>query len=140
MNKVPRLGVIPRYAEDEREMYWMEVPGLNVVHTVNAWEEDGGRRIVVVASNVLSIEKALEDADSIKIEKITIDVNARKMVGRHPVSATNLDFGVINTCYTGKKTRFVRVSFLNRELCFSYNDFTTLSKFRIIDFISTGII
>ncbi|KAH6783521.1 nine-cis-epoxycarotenoid dioxygenase 4 [Perilla frutescens var. hirtella] len=107
MKKIPRLGVIPRYAEDEREMYWVDVPGLNVVHTVNAWEEDGGRKIVVVASNVLSVEHSLEDLNQIKIEKITIDAQAKKIVTRYPVSGRNLDFGSINTLYSGKKNRYV---------------------------------
>lgn len=107
LNKIPRLGVIPRYAEDEREMYWIDAPGLNMLHTVNAWEEDGGAKIVVVASNVLSINHALEDLNLINLEKITIDAVAKKIVGRYPVSRRNLDFGAINTLYSGKKNRLV---------------------------------
>ncbi|KAG6408238.1 hypothetical protein SASPL_131242 [Salvia splendens] len=38
--KVAWLGIIPRYAEDERDMRWIEAPELNVLHCVNAWEED----------------------------------------------------------------------------------------------------
>ncbi|GJV38349.1 carotenoid cleavage dioxygenase [Tanacetum coccineum] len=40
--KVARLAVIPRYAKDDSEMKWFEVPGLNVVHCINTWEEDHG--------------------------------------------------------------------------------------------------
>ncbi|GKF17888.1 carotenoid cleavage dioxygenase, partial [Tanacetum coccineum] len=54
--KVARLGVIPRYAKDDSEMKWFEVPGLNVVHCINAWEEDHGDTIVMVAPNILSVE------------------------------------------------------------------------------------
>lgn len=43
--KVPRLGVIPRYAMDESKMKWFEVPGFNIVHAINAWEEDDGDTI-----------------------------------------------------------------------------------------------
>ncbi|MBV7591614.1 carotenoid oxygenase family protein, partial [Escherichia coli] len=51
---VPRLGVIPKYAADESEMRWFEVPGFNMMHSVNAWEEAGGDEIVMVAPNILS--------------------------------------------------------------------------------------
>ncbi|GKD41736.1 carotenoid cleavage dioxygenase [Tanacetum coccineum] len=40
--KVARLAVIPRHAKDDSEMKWFEVPGLNVVHCINTWEEDHG--------------------------------------------------------------------------------------------------
>lgn len=50
--KIPRLGIIPRYAKDETDMFWDEVPGFNMLHAVNAWEKDDGEEIVIVASNV----------------------------------------------------------------------------------------
>ncbi|BBG94094.1 hypothetical protein Prudu_002298 [Prunus dulcis] len=31
-SKVPRIGVIPRYAKDETEMRWFDVPGFNIIH------------------------------------------------------------------------------------------------------------
>ncbi|KVH89869.1 Carotenoid oxygenase [Cynara cardunculus var. scolymus] len=58
--KVSRVGVIPRYAKDESEMKWFEVPGWNNVHSVNAWEEDGGDTVVMLAPNILSVEHTLE--------------------------------------------------------------------------------
>ncbi|KAL3498018.1 hypothetical protein ACH5RR_040750 [Cinchona calisaya] len=106
--KVPRLGVIPRYAKDESEMQWFDVPGLNFIHAINAWDEDGGDSIVVVAPNILSVEHTLERMDLIhaSVEKIRIDLKTG-MVWRHPVSTRNLDFGVINPAYVGKKNKYV---------------------------------
>nr|VVV75887.1 unnamed protein product [Nymphaea colorata] len=43
-HKVTRVGIIPRYATYESEMKWVEVPGFNFVHSVNAWDEKGGGR------------------------------------------------------------------------------------------------
>lgn len=108
INKVPRVGVIPRYAEGESEMYWIDVRGLNMLHVVNAWEEDDGKRIVIMASNILSIEHVLEKINLIhlSLEKIIIDTKAKKVV-RYPVSARSLDFGVINPRYSQKKIRYV---------------------------------
>lgn len=106
--KVPRLGVIPRYATDEAEMKWFDVPGLNFIHAINAWDEDDGDSIVIVAPNILSVEHTLERIDLIhaSVEKIKIDLKTG-MVWRHPISTRNLDFGVINPAYVGKKSKYV---------------------------------
>ncbi|KFK28585.1 hypothetical protein AALP_AA7G016200 [Arabis alpina] len=106
--KTPRLGVIPRYASDESEMKWFEVPGLNIIHAINAWDEDDGDTIVLIAPNIMSIEHTLERMDLVHalVEKVKIDL-VRGIVTRHPISARNLDFGVINPMYVGKRNRFV---------------------------------
>ncbi|KAA8521080.1 hypothetical protein F0562_011767 [Nyssa sinensis] len=106
--KVPRLGVIPRYAKDESEMRWFDVPGFNIIHAVNAWDEEEGDAVVMVAPNILSVEHTLERMDLIhaSVEKVRIDLKTG-MVSRHPVSARNLDFAVINPAFVGKKNRYV---------------------------------
>ncbi|KAK9275551.1 hypothetical protein L1049_022818 [Liquidambar formosana] len=106
--KVPRLGVIPRYAKDESEIRWFDVPGFNILHAINAWDEDDGNAIVMVAPNILSVEHTLERMDLIhaSVEKVRIDLKTG-MVSRHPLSARNLDFAVINPAYTGRKNKYV---------------------------------
>ncbi|CAK9163737.1 unnamed protein product [Ilex paraguariensis] len=106
--KVPRLGVIPRYAKDESEMRWFDVPGFNLIHATNAWDEDGGDAVVMVAPNILSVEHTLERMDLIhaSMEKVKIDLKTG-IVTRHPVSTRNLDFAVINPAYVGKKNKYV---------------------------------
>ncbi|KAH6804449.1 hypothetical protein C2S51_032696 [Perilla frutescens var. frutescens] len=108
-DKVSRVGVIPRYAEDEREMFWIDEPGLNVLHVVNAWEEDDGDKIMIVASNILSVEHVLEQINLIhlSLEKIVIDAKTKKVVMRRPLSDSSLDFGVINPQYAQRKNRYV---------------------------------
>ncbi|KAF8365249.1 hypothetical protein HHK36_032739 [Tetracentron sinense] len=105
--KVPRIGVIPRYAKDESEMKWFEVPGFNIVHAINAWDE-GEDEIVLIAPNILSVEHTLERMELIhaSVEKVRIDLKTG-FVSRFPVSARNLDFAVINPAFTGKKNRYV---------------------------------
>ncbi|KAK4389114.1 putative carotenoid cleavage dioxygenase 4, chloroplastic [Sesamum angolense] len=102
--KVPRIGVIPRYAKDESEMRWFEVPGFNIIHAINAWDEDEGNSIVMVAPNILSVEHTLERMDLVhaSMEKVKIDLRTGT-VSRHPLSTRNLDFGVINPAFVGKK-------------------------------------
>ncbi|CAN4076398.1 unnamed protein product [Withania somnifera] len=106
--KIPRLGIIPRYAKDESEMRWFDVPGFNIIHAINAWDEDGGDTIVLVAPNILSVEHTLERMDMIHacVEKVKIHLKTGT-VTRHPVSTRNLDFGVINPAYVGKKNKYV---------------------------------
>ncbi|KAF3781063.1 putative carotenoid cleavage dioxygenase 4 [Nymphaea thermarum] len=58
--KVTRVGIIPRYATDESKMKWIEVPGFNFVHSVNAWDEKGGQEVVLVATKVVPVEHMLE--------------------------------------------------------------------------------
>lgn len=110
--KVPRLGVIPRYAKDEKDIRWFDVPGFNVIHAINAWDEvddsNGNRYIVLVAPNILSVELTLERMDlihaSVEMVRINLDTN---MVYRIPLSSRNLDFGVLNPAYVGRKNRYV---------------------------------
>ncbi|KAL7123499.1 hypothetical protein ACP275_01G108200 [Erythranthe tilingii] len=108
--KTPRLGVIPRYATDDSEMYWIDVPGLNMMHVINAWEEDDAacNKIVMVVTNILPVENLLERRNStrLSLEKITIDTKTKEVV-RCIVSTRNIDFGAINPKYAGKKNRYM---------------------------------
>ncbi|KAL7153378.1 hypothetical protein ABFS83_04G164700 [Erythranthe nasuta] len=107
--KMPRIGVMPRYADEESEMTWIDVPGLNILHVVNAWEEDDGDTIVMVASNTLMVEHAMDQMETrqLSLEKITIDAKAKKVVARCPLSDKNLDMGVINPQYAQNKNRYI---------------------------------
>ncbi|KAL2348739.1 hypothetical protein Fmac_002739 [Flemingia macrophylla] len=107
-SKVPRLGILPRDAKDESTIKWFDVPGFNLMHAINAWEEDEGRTVVLVAPNVVSLEHAIERVELVHpvVEKVRIDLEAG-IVKRQPLSARNLDFGVLNPAYVGKKNRFV---------------------------------
>ncbi|KAL6544194.1 ccd4,nced4 [Orobanche gracilis] len=104
--KITRLGIIPRYAEDDSEMLWIDTPGLNMMHCVNAWEEDGGDKIIVVGTNGLEVGQFLEDfrLSELRLEKITIDLKG-KNVERETLSGENLDLAVINPAYHAKKNR-----------------------------------
>lgn len=103
-SKVSRLGVLPRYAKDEWEIRWFDVPGFNIVHAINAWDEDDA--VVLVAPNILSVEHTLERMELVHglVEKVRIDLKSG-IVSRSPMSASNLDFGVINPAYVGRRNR-----------------------------------
>lgn len=107
-SKVPRLGVIPRYAKDESEMKWFEMPGFNIMHAINAWDEEEEDAVVMVAPNILSIEHTMERLELVHcvVEKVRIDLKT-VIVSRQPMSASNLDFAVINPAFMGKKNKYV---------------------------------
>ncbi|KAF3781288.1 Zeaxanthin 7-8(7'-8')-cleavage dioxygenase [Nymphaea thermarum] len=106
--KVPRVGIIPRYASDESEMKWIEVPGFNFVHSVNAWDENGGEEVVLVAANVVPVEHMLERMDLLHccLEMVRINLREGKVVGRRALSRRNLEWGVINPKFLGRKSRY----------------------------------
>ncbi|CAA6673248.1 unnamed protein product [Spirodela intermedia] len=108
--KVPRVGILPRYAASDSDIMWFDVPGFNPVHTVNAWEEDGGATVVPVAPNVLSVEHAQDRMELIRccVEMVRIELKSGA-VSRTPLSAGNLDFGVINPNYLGRRNRYAYV-------------------------------
>ncbi|PKI76539.1 hypothetical protein CRG98_003090 [Punica granatum] len=106
--KVPRIGVLPRYTSDESQMKWFEVPGFNNIHAINAWDVEEEDTVVMIAPNIMSVEHTLERMELIHalVEKVTINLKTG-FVSRQPLSARNLDFGVINPRYTARRNRFV---------------------------------
>ncbi|KAL3645802.1 ccd4,nced4 [Castilleja foliolosa] len=108
--KIPRVGIIPKYTEDGGEMRWIDVPGLNMFHLINAWEEDGGKTIVMVVTNSWKVEHVIEkiECSDLTLEKVTIDVKSKR-VKRRSLSAPGRrhEFGTINPAYANKKNRYV---------------------------------
>ncbi|KAL9172359.1 hypothetical protein ABFS82_03G041200 [Erythranthe guttata] len=106
--KIPRIGVIEKYAEDDSGMVWVDAPGVNISHAVNAWEEDGGDTVVMVAANNERIEMVFESLDLVetRMEEIRVCLKTKK-VQRRLLSDQFLDLAAINPAYLGKKNRYV---------------------------------
>ncbi|KAL8521451.1 hypothetical protein ACS0TY_011826 [Phlomoides rotata] len=107
--KTPRIGILRRDAEDETRLCWIDAPGLNMLHVINAWEEDCGDKLVIVAPNLVSIECGLSSLNLVYsiIEKIILDVKEKKVVSRQQLCNMNVEFGVINQTYIGKTNKYV---------------------------------
>ncbi|KAK1271038.1 hypothetical protein QJS04_geneDACA022806 [Acorus gramineus] len=106
--KVSRIGVLPRYATDESQMRWFDVPGFNMMHSINAWDDDDDdTSIVLIAPNILMIEHILEDIKLIhcSMEKVRIDLKSGT-VSRTQLSERNLELGAINPAYLTKRNRY----------------------------------
>ncbi|GAB2263835.1 hypothetical protein Droror1_Dr00025969 [Drosera rotundifolia] len=116
--KVPRLGVMPRYAKDDKDMKWFDVQGFNMFHLANGWDEEDGEgrgSVVVVAPNVLSINHGIERIDLFhgRMEMVRIDLGNNGAMTRKALSKDNLEFPVINPAYAGKKNRSVYAMIIN---------------------------
>ncbi|KAL8058762.1 hypothetical protein ABFX02_03G042300 [Erythranthe guttata] len=106
--KIPRIGVIEKYAGDESGMWWVDAPGVNISHAVNAWEEDGGDTVVMVVTNYTTVEMVFDrlDMGQTTLEEIRINTKTKK-IRRRPLSDRVLDLAVINPAFVGKKNRYV---------------------------------
>ncbi|XP_042036618.1 zeaxanthin 7,8(7',8')-cleavage dioxygenase, chromoplastic-like [Salvia splendens] len=73
--KVARLGVISKYAEDEAKSVWIEAAGFNPLHCVNAWDEDGGDTVCVVETNAAAVDRLMENIDcaDMTMEMVVVD-------------------------------------------------------------------
>ncbi|KAL9416654.1 hypothetical protein AB3S75_039781 [Citrus x aurantiifolia] len=107
--KVPRIGIILKYATSDAEMKWFNVPGFNAMHVFNAWE-NGEDEVVLIATNATSIENLFLKVDMVhfSLEKVRINLRTGN-VSRNILSARNLELGSINSSYIGKKNRYVFV-------------------------------
>ncbi|XP_057965342.1 probable carotenoid cleavage dioxygenase 4, chloroplastic [Malania oleifera] len=121
--RIPRLGIIPRYAKDDAEMRWFDVPGFNILHVTNAWEDDGDdcseAVVVVVAPNVVSMgdeDEVLERLDLMqtRMEKLKLEVETGKVTRYSMSRKNNLELATMNPAYVGKKNRYVYAGVVDR--------------------------
>ncbi|KAJ6410075.1 hypothetical protein OIU84_009553 [Salix udensis] len=84
--KVPRIGILPRYAESGSDTRWFPVPGFNAMHVTNAWE-NGDDEVVLVAPNVLNIRNVFQEIEKVhfSLEKLTINMRTEKGFEKDPV-------------------------------------------------------
>ncbi|GAV61705.1 RPE65 domain-containing protein, partial [Cephalotus follicularis] len=106
--KMSRIGITPRHGKNGSELKWFKIPGFNNGHAINAWDEEDGEAIVMVAPNILAIEHFMDRIELTHplLEKVRIDLKTGT-ISRHPLSARNLDIAVINQAYIAKKNRYV---------------------------------
>ncbi|CAA0838837.1 Probable carotenoid cleavage dioxygenase 4-chloroplastic [Striga hermonthica] len=136
--KVPRLGIIEKRATDDRDMVWVDAPGFNMVHCVNAWDEDDGDTIILVASNLTSVEHFIGEIEHTKpmLEKVTIDVKGKRLRSRKLLTAQFfLDLAVVNSAYVSKKSKYVYATVLGGK---SYEGVVKLDVSLMDDEINEG--
>ncbi|XVF47037.1 hypothetical protein PTKIN_Ptkin03bG0076900 [Pterospermum kingtungense] len=109
--KTPRIGIMPKYAMNDSEMMWFQVPGFNTIHIINAWENEDDDEIVFVASNIISVENIFNKTVNVSLEKVEINITTG-YVCREIISPGNLEFGSINPFYVGRRTSYAYLGVL----------------------------
>nr|QTZ19611.1 carotenoid cleavage dioxygenase 4 isoform 4 [Bixa orellana] len=108
----PRIGILPRYATDDSDLMWLEAPGFNPLHVLNAWE-NGEDEIVMVATNIKSLENILVKRVFTTLEKLVINMRTGKLISRKSLSPKPLELGSINPSYAGKRNRYVYMAVMD---------------------------
>ncbi|KAH7570654.1 hypothetical protein JRO89_XS05G0151500 [Xanthoceras sorbifolium] len=107
-----RFGVLPRYAKDEFQIKWFELPNCYIFHNANAWEEDD--EVVLITCRIANPDRDLlngpvkEKPVNSAIELYEMKFNMKTgLASQKKLSAPSVDFPRIHERYTGRKQRYV---------------------------------
>ncbi|KAK9092065.1 hypothetical protein Syun_026976 [Stephania yunnanensis] len=107
-----RFGVLPRYAKNDLQIRWFELPNCYIFHNANAWEE--GNEIVLITCrlenpNLDMVNGPVKDKlDNFANELYEMRFNMETgLASQKKLSAPAVDFPRVNESYTGRKQRFV---------------------------------
>ncbi|KAI3744003.1 hypothetical protein L1987_57075 [Smallanthus sonchifolius] len=110
--KKARFGILPRYADNELQIKWFELPTCFIFHNANAWEE--GDEVVLVTCrlqnpNLDMVGGGVEERfDNFTSELYEMRFNMQTGVAsQKKLSESAIDFPRINEFYTGRKQRYV---------------------------------
>ncbi|KAH7570653.1 hypothetical protein JRO89_XS05G0151400 [Xanthoceras sorbifolium] len=107
-----RFGVLPRYAKDELQIKWFELPNCYILHNANAWEEDN--EVVLITCRIVNPDLDMfngplkERPENMAIELYEMKFNMKTgLASQKKLSAPCVDFPRVHECYTGRKQRYV---------------------------------
>ncbi|XP_057727990.1 carotenoid 9,10(9',10')-cleavage dioxygenase 1-like [Arachis stenosperma] len=109
--KKARFGVLPRYAKDEQQIRWFELPNCFIFHNANAWEEED--EVVLITCRLEDVD--LEGGGAVKetIGSLTNQLYEMRFnmksgqASQKKLSEPTVDFPRVNESYTGRKQRYV---------------------------------
>ncbi|KAG0460144.1 hypothetical protein HPP92_023272 [Vanilla planifolia] len=110
--KKARFGVLPRYAKDDLQIRWFELPNCFIFHNANSWEE--GDEVVLITCRLENPDlDMVNGAEKSKLENFTNQLYEMRFnmktgaATQKQLSAPAVDFPRINENYTGRKQRYV---------------------------------
>ncbi|KAM3686142.1 hypothetical protein ACJW31_11G174800 [Castanea mollissima] len=130
--KNARFGVLPRYAKDELQIRWFELPNCFIFHNVNAWEEED--EVVLITCRLQNPD--LDMVNGVvkeKIENFTNELYEMRFNMKTGLAASAVDFPRVNESYTGRLQRYVYGTILD-----SIAKVTGIIKFDLHAELDTG--
>lgn len=110
--KKARFGVLPRYAKDELQIRWFQLPNCFIFHNANAWEEED--EVVLITCRLENPDLDLvsgtvkEKLDTFSNQLYEMRFNMKTgEATQKKLSAPAVDFPRVNEFYTGRKQRYV---------------------------------
>ncbi|KAJ4970518.1 hypothetical protein NE237_003617 [Protea cynaroides] len=110
--KKGRFGILPRYAKDELQIRWFELPNCFIFHNANAWEE--GDEVVLITCRLENLDLDMvsgavkKKLENFKNELYEMRFNLKTgLASQKKLSVSAVDFPRVNESYTGRKQRFV---------------------------------
>ncbi|KAK6928746.1 Carotenoid oxygenase [Dillenia turbinata] len=110
--KKARFGVLPRYAKNELQIQWFELPNCFIFHNANAWEEED--EVVLITCRLENPDldmvsgEVKEKLGTFANELYEMRFNLKTgLASQKRLSASAVDFPRINESYTGRKQRYV---------------------------------
>lgn len=110
--KKARFGILPRYAKDDVQIRWFELPNCYIFHNANAWED--GDEVVLYTCRFPDIDLEMASGPVRKrlgnyrneLYEMRFNLNTGE-ASQKKLSESAVDFPRINEKYIGRKQRFV---------------------------------
>eukprot|EP00249_Psilotum_nudum_P015146 c25188_g1_i1 orf=415-2046(-) len=111
-SKKARFGILPRYAKNESQIQWFELPTCYIFHNANAWEE--GDEIVLYSCRLPDLDLDLvagpvkENIQNYQNELYELRFDLKTgLASQKQLSVSAVDFPRINEKYLGRRQQFV---------------------------------
>eukprot|EP01018_Ginkgo_biloba_P002555 Gb_33721 [translate_table: standard] len=107
--KVPRVGIMPLYDNNDSRIKWFEMPGCTCFHFLNAWDEED--EVSLIGSSLAPLECVFENPEHLENKLYEFCFNLKTgRCRREQICSANLDMGQINKKFTGRKNKYVYMS------------------------------
>ncbi|KAL4601068.1 hypothetical protein ACB092_11G245200 [Castanea dentata] len=110
--KKARFGVLPRYAKDELQIRWFELPSCFIFHNANAWEEEDEVVLITCRYENIDMDRLIgivkEELKILSSELYEMRFNMKTgLASQKKLSTSVVEFPRVNESYTGRRQRYV---------------------------------